>query len=108
MGALLENTMENIAYDEKGKVFSRVIHKDALYARIQTITHLITGEVYVEHETRIKDELEFADQFIAVTSAKVYTNTGSLVYEAEFVTLNRDHIVWLALEDEPPTGISPA
>lgn len=96
--------MNNIAYDEKGKIFSQVIHKDALFARIQTITHHITGEVYLEHETRIKDELEFAEQFIAVTDAKVYTNAGVLAYEAAFITLNRDHIIWLALEDEYPAG----
>lgn len=91
----------SIAFDEKGKVFSRVIPKDVLYARIQTITHLITGEIYVNHEKRIKDELEIADQFIAVTSARVYKPDGSLFYTSTFVTLNRDHIVWLSLEDEP-------
>jgi hypothetical protein len=91
-----------IAYDEKGKAYNRVIAKDVLYARIQTITHLITGEIYVNHEQRIKDELEIAEQFIAVTAAQVYNRDGALEYKATFITLNRDHIVWLALEDEPP------
>lgn len=87
--------------DEKGKVFSHVVHKDVHYVRIQTITHQITGEVYVRRDQRIKDELEFSEQFIAVTSAKVYKLDGTLAYEAPFITLNRNHIVWLALEDEP-------
>lgn len=88
-------------FDEKGKVFSRIVHKDIVYARIQTITHQIVGEIYLTHERRIKDELEFAEQFIAVTSPKVYKLDGTLAYEATFITINRNHIVWLALEDEP-------
>lgn len=88
-------------HDEKGKVFTHIVHKDILHARIQTLTHQITGEIYLKHEQRVKDELEIAEQFIAVTSAKVYKLTGELAYEAPFVTINRSHIVWLALEDEP-------
>lgn len=89
-----------IAYDEKGKVFSHIVHKDVIHARIQTVTNLITGEIYIEHEKRIKDVLEFAETFIAITAAKVYGLDGTLVYEAPFLTLNRNHIVWLAIEEE--------
>jgi hypothetical protein len=91
-------------YDDKGKVFSTKIRKDAVYARIQTISHLMTGEIYIEHNSRIKDHLEVAEKFIALTSAKVFTHDGALVYESAFITLNRDHIIWLALEDEPPSA----
>jgi hypothetical protein len=31
----------------------------------------------------------------------VHKLDGSLAYEAPFITVNRNHIVWLALEDEP-------
>jgi hypothetical protein len=93
----------SVNYDEKGKVFSHIVHKDVHFVRIQTVTHQITGEVYVQHERRIKDELEFSEQFIAVTTARVYKLDGSLAYEAPFITVNRNHIVWLALEDEPTT-----
>ena len=87
-------------YDEKGKIFTHVVHKDILYVRVQTVTHLITGEMYIEHEQRIKDQLEIAEQFIAITAAKVFSLDGTLTYQADFLTLNRAHIVWLALEDE--------
>lgn len=97
-------TKPNLDYDPKGKVFSNVVRKDAVYVRIQTLTHQITGEIYLKQEQRIKDELEFAEKFIAVTSAQVYRLNGEKVYDAAFITLNRDHIVWLALEDEPDTG----
>jgi hypothetical protein len=89
-----------IAYDEKGKVFSRIVTKDVIYARIQTVTNLITGEIYIEHEKRIKDVLEFAETFIAITAAKVYNLDGTLAYESSFLTLNRNHIVWLAIEED--------
>ncbi|MBM4423824.1 MAG: hypothetical protein FJ030_10580 [Chloroflexi bacterium] len=88
-------------YDPKGKVFTHVVHKDVVHARIQTITHQIVGEIYLTHEKRIKDELEFAEKFIAITAPKVFNLDGTLAYEAVFITINRDHIVWLALEDEP-------
>lgn len=87
--------------DDKGKVFSRIVHKDSVYVRIQTITHIITGDIYVEHDRRIKDELEFAEQFIAVTGATLYNPDGTKAYDVPFVTINRNHIVWLILEDDP-------
>jgi hypothetical protein len=88
-------------YDDKGKVFTQVVRKDAVYVRAQTATHQIQGEVYLSHDQRIKDQLEFSEKFIAITSAKVYDLSGKMVYEATFITLNRDQIIWLALEDEP-------
>ena len=101
MGAGWPQPTMTVAYDDKGKVFSNIISKDALSVRIQTVTNMITGEIYVDHDKRVKDELEFAGQFIAVTTAKVFNGDGSLAYTAEFVTVNRNHIVWLALEDGP-------
>ena len=91
----------SIEYDSKGKVFTNVVRKDAVYVRIQTATHQIQGEIYLSHDQRIKDQLEFSEKFLAVTSAKVYDLSGKMVYEAVFITLNRDQIIWLALEDEP-------
>jgi len=91
----------SIEYDNKGKVFTHIVRKDAVYVRIQTATHQILGEIYLSQDRRIKDQLELVEKFIAVTSAKVYDLSGKLVYEATFVTLNRDQIIWLALEDEP-------
>jgi hypothetical protein len=92
----------SIEYDNKGKVFTRIVRKDAVYVRVQTATHQIQGEIYLSQDRRIKDQLELVEKFIAVTSAKVYDLSGKLAYEATFVTLNRDQIIWLALEDEPP------
>lgn len=90
-------------YDSKGKVFTRIVPKDAVPVRIQTTLNLIVGYIYLKHEDRIKDELELTDHFIAVTSAKVYRPGGELDYEAAFITVNRNHIIWLAPENEPPT-----
>lgn len=90
----------SIAYDDKGKIFSHIVQKDVVLARIQTITNLITGEIYLERGKRIKDVLEFTETFIAITAAKVFGADGALAYETPFLTLNRNHIVWLAIEDQ--------
>nr|MBI2905998.1 hypothetical protein [Chloroflexota bacterium] len=91
----------SMEYDAKGKVFTHIVHKNAVYVRIQTVTHQIAGEIYLAQDQRIKDELEFAEKFIAVTSARVLGPGGQLVYESPFITLNRDQIVWLAIEEHP-------
>ena len=92
----------SIEYDDKGKVFTNIVRKDAVYVRVQTATHQIQGEIYLSQDRRIKDQLELVEKFIAVTSAKVYDLNGQAGHEATFITLNRDQIIWLALEDEPP------
>lgn len=87
-------------YLTKNKVFTEVVRKDAFHARIQTITHTIVGEIYFRPDQRVKDQLGELDQFVAVTAAKVYKFNGELAFESTFITLNRDHIVWFALEDQ--------
>jgi hypothetical protein len=42
------------------------------------------------------------DQFIAVTDAEVYGLNGQLLYRSEFLTLNKQHIIWLRPDEEPP------
>jgi hypothetical protein len=37
----------SIEYDNKGKVFTHIVRKDAVYVRIQTATHQIQGEIYL-------------------------------------------------------------
>jgi hypothetical protein len=79
---------------ETGKFFTHIITKDPIPAAIQTLSHRIEGTVHVRRGDRLLDELTSAEQFLAVTGATVYTK-GEVVYRAEFLTINRDHIVWL-------------
>lgn len=89
-------------YDSSGKIFTKRVRKDNISARIQTLTHQIVGEVYVAQNMRLKDEL-VREAFLAVTNARVYSPKGSLLYEAPFMAVNRDHLIWVIPEepDEP-------
>ena len=89
-----------VRYDDKGKYFTDVISKDTVVCIIQTLMHRIRGSVHVRVGERLKDEIDQSKQFIALTDATVYSLKGQLLYESNFVILNRDHVVWLIPEDD--------
>lgn len=83
-------------YDEKGKFFTDRVTKEQVPVVIQTTFGRIEGFFYVMAGARLKDEINHAEQFVALTNAKIYDNLGACEMVCEFLTLNRDHIVWLA------------
>jgi hypothetical protein len=86
--------------DHKGKYFTDIVTKESLNATIQTLTVRITGKIHVRVQQRLKDELNRDDQFIAVTDAVVTNTRGEVVYRSDFLTVNRDQIVWLSPNTE--------
>lgn len=90
----------NIHFDEKGKIFTDIISKDVVPATIQTLTHIINGNVFVQQGERLIDELSACDQFLAVTDAVVLDHSGVILYAAGFLIVNRDHVVWILPKDE--------
>jgi hypothetical protein len=99
-----------IQFTDKGKFFTDIVFKDKLTATIQTIRCRIQGTVYMHRETRLIDELNLADKFLAVTDAVILNDNGDILYKSEFITVNRDHIIWLLPHEEeadieaPPAG----
>ncbi len=89
-------------YDEKGKIFTEIVSKIAMYATIQTTTHRMRGRIHVRRDERIKDELDRDEGFLAFTEVTVFNADGSVMSEAPFVAVQRDHIVWVI--PEPNTG----
>ncbi|PWH19019.1 MAG: hypothetical protein DDG59_04405 [Anaerolineae bacterium] len=87
-------------YDEKGKFFTDRVTKEQIPVMIQTIFGRIEGFFYVMAGARLKDEINNAEQFIAITNAKIYDLNGECEVLCEFLSLNRDHIVWLAPQSE--------
>jgi hypothetical protein len=87
-------------YNEKGKLFTDVVSKEALAVIIQTIQHTIRGEIYLLPEDRLIDDLNQPVQFLAVTNAVVYSHNGEELYRAGFLTLNRANIIWVMPEQE--------
>ncbi|RPI29521.1 MAG: hypothetical protein EHM70_15610 [Chloroflexota bacterium] len=89
-----------IQYDEKGKIFTNVISKEAVDVVIQTLTHRLHGKVYIRQGDRLIDELDKTSNFIAVTDATVFNAHGEVLYSSGFLAVNRDHIVWMIPVDE--------
>ena len=93
-------------YDEKGKIFTEVISKRPVYATIQTTTHLMRGHIHVRRDQRIKDELDLDERFIAVTEVNVLTPDGQILFQAPFLAINRDQIIWVLPEQNKEEGTS--
>lgn len=89
-----------IEYDEKGKIFTDIVSKVAVQATIQTITHMIRGQIHVRRDQRIKDELDISENFLAVTEASVLGPDGQSIFQAPFLAVRRSHIVWVAPEQD--------
>ena len=91
----------SVRIDAKGKIFTDIVRKDEVPALIQTVTNLIHGHIFLRPENRIKDEMNTStEQFIAVTQAEVYGANGQLLYRSEFLTLNKNHVVWIRPDEE--------
>jgi hypothetical protein len=52
----------------------------------------------------VSDELNQSDKFIAVTDATIFDSQGDLSYKCDFITVNRDHIIWIMPEEATHTG----
>ena len=97
-----------IHYDEKGKFFTEIVSKDNVPVIVQTATHRIEGQLYVRVGYRLKDELNVDEQFIAVTDAKVYNQEGNLVYQSEFLAINRQRMIWVIQKNDQQEKSTPA
>ena len=87
-------------FDQKGKLYTDVVLKKNVPATIQTITHRIHGELHIRPDERLTDELIRSENFLAITNVTVFDSRGQLVYHADFLSLNREHIIWLIPDDE--------
>lgn len=88
----------SIEYDEKGKIFTDVVSKIAVYATIQTTTHMMRGRVHVRRDQRIIDELDLDENFLALTDVTVLDREGQTLFQAPFLALRRTQIVWVIPE----------
>jgi len=91
----------SIEYDEKGKIFTDVVSKIAVYATLQTTTHMLRGRIHVRRDQRIIDELDLSENFLAVTDVSVLGVDGQTLFQAPFLAVRRTHIVWVIPEQKP-------
>jgi len=71
------------------------VKKEKIPIKIQTLQNRIEGNVYLLPNTRITDMLnQEGYHFIPITDAKIYSlKSGTLTDEAEFVAINKYHVV---------------
>ena len=84
-----------LRFDEKGKYFTDYITKESVPVIIQTSNERIWGHVYVQEDDRLSDELNRTDTFLPVTQALIKDADGNILYETDFLAINRQHIVWV-------------
>jgi hypothetical protein len=89
-----------IRFDDKGKFFTEVISKEAVPVIIQTVTHSVRGNIHIRPSERLKDEINQAEPFFAVTEASICDLAGREVYRTDFLVVYREHIVWMLPVDQ--------
>jgi hypothetical protein len=89
-----------IEYDEKGKYYTDIVKKIPVPVVLQTITHLVRGLVHVREGERLKNELERAEVFLAVTDASIYGADDKLLFTVPFMAVQRAQIVWIMPVDK--------
>jgi hypothetical protein len=94
----------SLHYDDKGKFYTEYVSKNAVNAIIQTLTYRITGKIFIRVGERVSDALNQSDPFLAVTEATIFDNAGELAYKSDFITVNRDHIIWVMPEEAAHPG----
>jgi len=90
----------SIEYDEKGKIFTDIVSKIAVYATIQTTTHMLRGRIHVRRDQRIIDELDTSENFIALTEVSILSPDGQTLFQVPFLAVRRSHIVWVFPEQK--------
>jgi hypothetical protein len=94
----------SIEFDDKGKFYTDIVSKVTIPATIQTTTHRISGLVHIRPYERVKDELDRDEPFLAVTSAIVFGQQGEILFQAEFLSVRREQIVWVIPEEGQQPG----
>jgi hypothetical protein len=84
-----------IEVDDKGKVYTDVVRTQVVRATLQTVSHLMQGNVHVRIDERLKDELNRREPFLALTEVEVTGPGGHVLFRAPFLAINRDQIVWV-------------
>jgi hypothetical protein len=87
-------------YDDKGKIFTQVVAKHPVQVIIQTIQNMIRGTIYIRPDSRVKDDLDVSERFLAVTKAVVYNSQNEVIYQSDFLVVNTSHIIWVIPEEE--------
>lgn len=83
-------------FEDKGKIFTDVVRKEPTEILLLTTTNtLIRGNIHIQLDNRLKDEIDKDERFVAITEAAILDGKGNPVYQTQFLAVNRTQIVWL-------------
>ena|SRR5258708_7444869 len=87
--------------DENGKIFTERVRKTRVEVRIMTVQGEVHGYVHMIPDQRVRDLLnDGSEQFIAVTDVTMKVPGTMERVSADFIALNKRHIVSVAPLDE--------
>jgi hypothetical protein len=89
--------------DQKGKFYTARVSKETAPVVIATATSIIQGSMHVMRESRLKDELNNSERFVAITNAEVFDlSDQTRLYSSDVLLLNKDQIIWVMPQEEDP------
>jgi hypothetical protein len=96
-----------VRFDEKGKYFTEYVTKEAVLVLIQTPLQRIQGRVHIQPKERLKDALNHAKPFLALTDVTVFDLNGVVQCQSGFLALNKDQIHWMIPLEDVATDAPP-
>jgi len=82
--------------DDKGKIFTEVIHKQPIQVIVQTRNNRILGTMHKRSDNRMIDKLNSAETFVPMTNVIVMDVDGKTeLLKNDFLALNLNEIIWL-------------
>jgi hypothetical protein len=78
--------------------YNAIVKKETINAIIRTASEKVEGKIFKLPSNRLLDMLNQGDEnFIPVTDAKVFCLvTGNVLFESEFLAVNKQHIILIA------------
>jgi len=89
-------------FEDQHKIFTNVVTKKPMEVIIQTTDHKITGNVHIRPDHRLTDEINTDEPFLAVTEAKIYSASGEVIFNTQFLAVGRSQIIWIIPKQEMP------
>ncbi len=86
------------------------IRKESVAVVLRMPDELIVGQLHVDPQKRLKDELNITrDRYVAVTAARVYDAAGSrLLHETTLMLVSTEHVMTVTPLDAIPEGCDAA
>jgi hypothetical protein len=94
----------SVRYDDKGKYFTEIVSKYTISATIQTLLHRIHGNLHLRMGERLKDEMDRAGFYLPITDVTIYSMQGQVLYNADFLLISREQIIWI-MPEEPEQDV---